>query len=325
MSRRSRWTLTGLVALPLLVAGAGAIYQTVSTNLDLARTPPPGQLVDIATHRVHIWCSGTGAPAVILESGLGGSAFTWGAVQPRLAASTRVCSYDRAGFGYSDEGPVPRTSGRIAEELGRVLDGAGIEQPVILVAASLGGLSARILASTQPGRVTGMVLVDASHEDQRRHLSAGGAQPVLPPAFGFVTRAASFGLLRLRNETLGSNPEAAHPSVRPFVRATIHRASRYRALYSETMAWDESAEQVRASRRILDIPLIVLTAGAWPEEGRQLHTDLQRDQVTLSSRACQIIAEGVGHDIVGEAPDLVIRAVRAVTDAVNSRGHSLAC
>jgi len=268
---------------------------------------------------------GSGSPTVILESGLGGSAYSWAAVQPRVAEFTRVCSYDRAGLGYSDPGPTPRTSGRIAEELGRLLDRARIEGPVILAAASFGGFSARILASTHPGRVAGLVLIDASHEDQQRRLAAEGLLPPVPPTLGFVVRAAPFGFLRLRNQTLGVNPEAADPSVQQFVRATVHRASRYQALHSETMAWEESAGQVGVSRRRLGIPVLVLSAASWPEDGRRIHADLQRDQVTLSSRGCQRIAEDAGHDIAGDAPDLVVQAVRTVTDAVKAGGGNLLC
>src|SRR5262245_50771787 len=109
-----------LLALPLLAVATGAAYQYVATRRDLARTPPPGRLVDVGGHRLHIWCMGTGTPAVILESGIGGTAYGWPALQPRIAAFTRVCAYDRAGFGYSDAGPEPRTSGQIAGELGRL-------------------------------------------------------------------------------------------------------------------------------------------------------------------------------------------------------------
>ena len=329
MRRKTKWIIWGLVggliALALLAAGAGAIYQQRATSRDLAATPPPGQLVNVGGHRLHLWCMGSGSPTVILESGLGGSAFTWARVQPRVARFTRVCSYDRAGLGYSDEGPAPRTSGRIADELGRLLDSAGIEQPVVLVASSLGGFSARILASTQPRRVGALVLVDASHEDQQRRLAAAGLLPRNPPGLWLAVRAASFGVLRLRGETLGLDPETADPSVRPFVRATVHRASRYRTLYSEAMAWEESAQEVKASRRKLDIPVLVLSAGSWPADGRQIHADLQRDQVTLSSRGCQMIAERAGHDIVEDAPKLVVQAIRRVIDAVRANSKTLDC
>ena len=124
-----RWTkralagVIGLAFIAALGAALGAAYQWLATRRDLAATPPPGQLVDIGGYRLHLWCMGAGAPAVVLESGLGGGAFTWPQVQKETAMFTRVCAYDRAGLGYSDPSPEPRTSGRIAQELLAVRDG----------------------------------------------------------------------------------------------------------------------------------------------------------------------------------------------------------
>ena len=165
-----RWTmriLVGLFGLIVLAALAGATYQWLATRQDLASTPPPGHLVDIGGYRLHLWCTGDGAPAVILDTGLGGMSAGWGFVQPDVARFTRVCSYDRAGLGYSDPGPSPRTARRIASELAELLGRGGIGGPVVLVGASSGGFNVRVFASDHPNRVAGLVLVDASHEDQR--------------------------------------------------------------------------------------------------------------------------------------------------------------
>jgi hypothetical protein len=102
-----RWTMRIFVALGafLVVAAlSGAMYQWIATRKELAATPPPGRLVDIGGYRLHLWCTGDGTPAVILDTGLGGSSVGWGFVQPDVARFTRVCSYDRAGMGYSDPG-----------------------------------------------------------------------------------------------------------------------------------------------------------------------------------------------------------------------------
>src|SRR5688572_15908673 len=120
-----RWTrriLIGVVALIVVGALCGASYQAWATNRDLAAHSPPGKLVDVGGHRLHLWCTGSGSPTVILDSGLGGHAFDWGGVQPEVATFTQVCSYDRAGMGYSDAGPRPRTSQQIVRELVALLD-----------------------------------------------------------------------------------------------------------------------------------------------------------------------------------------------------------
>ena len=150
-----RWTtrvLVGLCSLIVVTALTGALYQTVATRKDLAVTPPPGQLVDIGGYRLHLWCTGNGAPAVILDTGLGGSSAGWVFVQPDVARFTRVCSYDRAGMGYSDPGPSPRTARRIASELAKLLDRSGIAGPVVLVGASIAGFNVRVFASDHPER-----------------------------------------------------------------------------------------------------------------------------------------------------------------------------
>jgi pimeloyl-ACP methyl ester carboxylesterase len=307
-----RWikrSLVGLGALVGIAAAAGAAYQWWATRRDLARTPPPGRLVDIGGHRLHIWCSGSGAPPVILETGLGGSTADWGFVQPEVARFTRVCSYDRAGMGYSDRGPSPRTTRRIAGELALLLDRAGVSGPVVLVGASIGGLAVRVLASEHPERVAGLVLIDASHEDQDE-----GVPGIAP----FVPLLSSVGIFRLLGVTFGPPPSSLAPEVRGFAQATGFRAAAYQAAVDELSHLRQSAVEVKASRRRLDIPVVVVTAGrgsnaAW--------LDLQRDQVALSPRGCQIIAEQSGHGVALGEPAVVVRAVRSIVGAVEGRSE----
>ncbi len=197
-----RWTtrvLVGLCSLIVVTALTGALYQTVATRKDLAVTPPPGQLVDIGGYRLHLWCTGNGAPAVILDTGLGGSSAGWGFVQPDVARFTRVCSYDRAGMGYSDPGPSPRTARRIASELAKLLDRSGIAGPVVLVGASIAGFNVRVFASDHPERAAGLVLVDASHEADRHEV---------PPMARFVPLLSTVGVLRLFGVSFGGRIES---------------------------------------------------------------------------------------------------------------------
>lgn len=314
-----------IVGVPLAAIVTGLVYQRVATSRDLARTPAPGRLVNVGEHRLHIWCMGSGKPTVVLESGLGGNAFGWVAVRVKVAQVTQVCTYDRAGFGYSDEGPSPRSAGRIADELAQLLDSARIEQPVIVAGASLGGLNARVFATKYPAKVAGLILVDASHEDQQKRLVAAGFQLENASDLKFIPIVSALGLMRLRGQTLGTSPEHADSSVRPYIRATVHRTSRYRALLQETMAFDSSAEEVRHIRSVLDIPVLVLTAGKWPEATRTIHTDLQRDLVKTSRKGCQQIVAGAGHDIVGDAPDVVLQAMRAMVDTIRKGSSNRVC
>ena len=122
-----------LGAFLIVAALSGATYQWLATRKELAATPPPGRLVDIGGYRLHVWCTGDGAPAVILDTGLGGSSADWGFVQPDVARFTRVCSYDRAGMGYSDQASLSeRGCLIIAEQSGHVVP---IDQPEVVVDA----------------------------------------------------------------------------------------------------------------------------------------------------------------------------------------------
>ena len=120
----------------------------------------PGQLIDVGGFKLHIHCTGSGSPTVVMDSALGGSSVSWLLVQPDIAQVTRVCSYDRAGFGWSDPGPKPRTAGRVADELHVLLDRAGIPPPYVVVGHSFGGGLAMHLAAARPDRVGALLLLD---------------------------------------------------------------------------------------------------------------------------------------------------------------------
>jgi pimeloyl-ACP methyl ester carboxylesterase len=300
-----RWTtriLIGLVGLFTLGAVVGATYQWFATRKELASTPPPGQLVDVGGHRLHLWCTGAGRPTVILEAGLGGSSADWGFVQPEIARFTRVCSYDRAGMGYSDPGPSPRTARRIATELAELIDRGGLDRPVVVVAASSGGFDVRVFASDHADRVAGLILIDASHEDQTHEV------PRLAP---WVPLLSSIGIFRLLGLSFGPSPAMLSPSVQRFISATRFRAAGYQAAADEIIHIRESASEVRTSRRKLPIPVLVVTGARGADARWQ---DLQRDQVTLSERGCQIIAEQSGHLVQIDQPEIVVNAVRAIID-----------
>src|SRR5688572_13760274 len=266
-----RWTLrilVGLCGLIVVTAITGATYQWLATRRELAATPPPGRLVDIGRYRLHLWCTGNGTPAVILDTGLGGSTPGWGFVQPDVARFTRVCSYDRAGMGYSDPGPSPRTARRIASELAELLARSGIEGPVVLVGASIAGFNVRVFASDHPERTAGLVLVDASHEDQAHEV---------PPMARFVPLLSTIGVLRLFGVSFGQRVESLPPSVRQSARATSFRSAGYQAAADEIIHIRESASEVRSSRRRLTIPVLVVTGGRGADENWR---QLQRDQAS---------------------------------------------
>lgn len=134
----------------------------MALRADARSFPHPGRLASAGELRLNLHCTGAGVPTVVLEAGLLDSLDVWGRVQPAVARFARVCSYDRAGYGNSDPGPMPRTSVRIANELRAALHSAGERPPYVLVGASFGGFLVRVFNGRYPDEVAGLVLVDAA-------------------------------------------------------------------------------------------------------------------------------------------------------------------
>ena len=151
------WTAAFIV----LGASLGILYQILGTRRDARVHPPPGRMVDLGTHRLHVLEQGSGAPTILLEAGLMSTVLSWTSLQEKLSGSYRVVSYDRAGLGWSDLGPMPRIADRIVDELHLLLQRAGIPPPYVLVGHSFGGLTMPLFAARYPEETAGMVLVDA--------------------------------------------------------------------------------------------------------------------------------------------------------------------
>ena len=162
---RLRRIVFAIAAFALLVMVAGATYQFLTAMADARRFPQEGKSVDVGGYKLNINCIGQGSPTVVLEAGLTVPAISWRSVQGGIARFTRVCSYDRAGYDWSDPGPMPRTTSQSVKELHTLLHNAGEKPPFVLVGHSFGGTIARIYNSDYPDEVAGMVLADTGHED----------------------------------------------------------------------------------------------------------------------------------------------------------------
>jgi pimeloyl-ACP methyl ester carboxylesterase len=304
-----------------LLALAGASYQAIATRRDARRFPERGQLVDVGGYRLKLNCTGTGSPTVILESGFGDVSIEWGTVQAQIAKFSRVCSYDRAGYGGSDPGPMPRTSLRIATELHALLKNAGEMPPYVLVGSSFGGYNVRVFNGLYPNDVTGIVLADAVQEDQYellpkawRALSAEQLEHCERLArYSFFVVDLGIGRLMLRAQ--GSNGNGAY---------LILQKKYLRARASELEQMRVSAEQARAADHISDKPLVMLTAAentdATLSSGLSQHDfeefqriwvdDLQMRLAHLSRDGRRTMVAGSGHDIPSDRPDSIVNAVR---------------
>ena len=151
--------LGGIVAALLILILAGWIFEPIAEAADAKAYPPPGQMVDVGGYRLHINCTGSGSPTVVIETGWGDSSASWGWVQPEVAKTTRICTYDRAGMGWSETSPQPRTAREFAKELHTLLAKANEPGPYVLVGHSLGGYTVRVYAHDYPEEVAGLVLM----------------------------------------------------------------------------------------------------------------------------------------------------------------------
>jgi pimeloyl-ACP methyl ester carboxylesterase len=289
-----RWTgkaLLWLVVALLVLAVVGAIYQAIATERDERAYPPPGQLVDVGGHRLHINCVGEGSPTVILESALGAMSAHWVRVQQQVAKTTRVCAYDRAGLGWSEPGPEPRDARQISSELYTLLKDADTEGPYMLVGHSYGGLYARMYAARYSEEVAGVVLVDSSHPEQFTRSPEGRAMYEQTRRLGavipFLTR---FGVIRL------FNVYPAHPDLPPQQRAQIEAFNsstrQLSATAEEFRATPETMAEVRSTGTLGDKPLAVISAGEQPSSW----LEMQEELAALSSDSTHRVVGGATHE-----------------------------
>ena len=222
------------LALVVLVALIGATYQGVTTALERRRYPHPGRLVDVGGHQLHIYCTGTGAPVVVLEAPAAGLSATWSLVQTALTETTRVCSYDRAGLGWSEEGDQPYDPANVPAELRALLDGAGERAPFVVAGAGLGAGFARAFAARFPDVTAAAVLLDAP--DAARNSPDRRTLGRVPAAMPWLARV---GLLRLGD--LGGTRGAADRTSARVLRAFMNRPDHLTRSVLEIAKWDESA------------------------------------------------------------------------------------
>ncbi len=249
-AKRAFYGVTGLITL-LLVLGLG--YQITATIIDEGNYPPIGDLIDVGGHRLHAKVVGAGNVTVVFDSGLGNGLLTWTQIEPEVAKFARVFSYDRAGLGWSETGPKPRTSLQIASELHELLTRGGISDPYVLAGHSYGGINMQVFSSKFPDQIAGMILVDSSHEDQLEKI------PPPPAAAKFIFQAillsAPFGVPRL----ISSGSVLSRTEREMDLAVTMRTRHLYTAL-DERSAFETSLKEAREfSFSFGEKPLIVLT------------------------------------------------------------------
>lgn len=299
--------------------------------------------MDVGTHRLHIRCAGDGVPSVVFDAALGASSLSWSLVQPAVARVTCTCTYDRAGFGWSDAGPLPRTAGRIADELHELLRRAAVSKPYVLVGHSFGGLVMRLFASRYSDELAGLVLIEpaipeewANPADEQRALLARGvrlcgygataARRGLARAVSVLVGVGALGLARavvkivsrggLRREDEGILAPIwkLPPEARGVLRHMWTEPKFFEALGSQIESVCESAAEVLRSARghYGDLPLAVISSASAAERRLQADSVLAR----TSTRGRHIVAPDSGHWVPLDAPQVVIDAISDMVRAI---------
>jgi pimeloyl-ACP methyl ester carboxylesterase len=343
LKRIVRWIFLALFVLVVVAAIVGASYEAIGNSADARRFPQQGQSFSLGTEfanlKLNLDCQGQGSPTVILDSGLGVPGVGWRPVQMEAAKFTRVCWYDRAGYGWSDASAAPRTSLQIVKELHALLTAANEKGPFVLVGHSFGGYNVRVYNGQYPTEVVGMVLVDASHEDQRSRMPPGlqatmaKAEEQLKRQEMLAPLLIRFGIARFTQRSQPP-PQGVSKEFAQEMQYLQMQTKFIEASGSELSLFSpQSADQVRAAGNLEDKPLVVLTAGknvspsdlppgTSMKDFDDFHqiwvNELQVKEANLSTRGKRIIVADSDHMIPFERPDAIVDAIRDVCADVNA-------
>lgn len=324
MVERSRslgfWMVRGLgllVGLAVLVAACGVVFQQIAENRDMAAFPAPGTYYDVGDVRLHMYCEGQGSQTLIFLSGMGNPVASFDPLARELHPYVRVCAYDRDGLGWSEDSGLPRDAGVASQRLARLLDVAEIEGPVMLLGHSYGALVARVFADRFPDRVSGLVLLDSSHEDMGERFPPFAQE-------GFRDLLTGFQLAALLNRFgLPRGVGLFEPAIdglegKDFDRslAQLNSVSHMIATGEEARGWERSAVAARVARGhgFGDLPLDVFMVGGWPPEMMPSWTAMQRELADFSRRSRFHFLDAANHSQIGmdaRYVPLVAAAVRA--------------
>jgi pimeloyl-ACP methyl ester carboxylesterase len=333
LSRRTRIVLKSLALLIATALVAGIVYEQLGRRRDRARFPQIGRSVDVDGRSLNIFCSGAGAPPVIFESGGPGPGLEWEPFQPEVAKFTQACWYDRAGEGWSDLGPFPRTSVAIANDLHELLKRAGVPAPYVFAGASIGGLNSRVYGGLYPKEVAGMVLIDSAHEDELKrapkfYLGRTAPRFLWHPLQVALEAAAFVGLVRLTQSSAAQGKDPSLMTTEEMIEALRHRPESFVGNVSAGIVLPESFAEGSSMARIGDFPLIVLAAGQSQDFGdaklnreaaayQQLWIhEIQPKLVGLSTHGRQIVVPNANHGSIPQ--ELIISSIHEVVMEVRS-------
>lgn len=306
------------VLVVLLLAAFGGGYETIREAMDESAYSMPGQLIDVGEYKLHISCTGSGSPTVILEAGLGQpAAEISGWIQPGVATATQVCVYDRAGMGWSEPAETPRDGVAIATDLHMLLERAEIDGPYVLAGHSSGGVYIQVFAEQYPDEVAGLVLLDSQPPDAIANLPGyAGEYEGIRRFTALFPSVARLGLGRLAYPSATSG---LPPEVWAEVRAFLCTAGHNRGYRDDAVGLEAALTQAQALTSLDDKPLIVLTA---VEDAHAGWLPLQEKMAGLSTNSVQRVIQDASHaSLIEEEVDSAnaIDAILDVVEAVRSR------
>ncbi len=314
---KARWVLVPVISV-LALASVGATYANIAFASEEVNDATPGKLYDVGGHRLHLDCHGDGSPTVVLSNGLGGLTAGWARITGPVAETTRICAYDRAGQGWSDEADSPQDWIQTADDLHELLAAAGEQGPYVIAGHSTGGTFAMTYAARYSEQVAGLVLLDSSSPEQFTRLPAfpGQYRWMMRPLYGVLPTLSRLGLGQLV-------PGTSHlpPADAATVDAMTSAPKSYRSQRDEVSVLREVFTQAQALKTFDDRPLAVLTASANSTQ-TDGWDDAQDQLATLSTNSVHRTVDATHEGLLEDAGPAAesVRAITAVVDSVRSGG-----
>jgi pimeloyl-ACP methyl ester carboxylesterase len=316
--RWRKWAVRGLqggaTAFGIL-SGGGILVHALMSRAEKRRFTPPGRMLEIKGHSMHILAAGSGGPTVVLESSASGYSGTWEWVLRAVAMKTRVVAYDRAGLGYSERAAGRRDAASIAQELDELLAKAGEAPPYVLAGHSLGALLVMKYADLYPQKTAGLVLIDPFHPDQvSRNAELRKLTANARTMFHLASAASHLGIMRL-TDAISNMTEGLSEDETARAKSFLVSARHLKASARELGAWKRTSDQTR-SVHFGDVPLLILSADqpqlSWVKEFEALHHEMVR----LSDQSAHRIVHGAEHLNIVTRPEHAANVAEAILEVV---------
>ncbi len=326
--RITEWALLSLVILVCVMAAGSTIFNAAALRYYRSIYPAPGKMYVVNGHDMHIYCTGEGSPTLVLDAGMGNDSLAWHKVQPELSKTTRVCSYDRAGMGWSTPGPDPRDADNIASELHALLQQAGVSGPIVLMGHSMGGIDIRAYATHYPQSLAGLIFVEGATPLEEDHESADlkAHTPSTSQYYSYVALMA-LGIPRLTGDC---SVDSRFDGQFARMKGQLDCGMLLGEVWREYTAFRRSGEETINTGPYGDLPVLIFsrdtqldrqTSHLPPKLALEMSVVWDHDQEALkrlSTRSRRIIAKGSGHHLPIDRADLINREVPIFIQQIRS-------